>query len=147
MSADFSKEERAPASPPPGAPRKKLSRRLNEAGLTFCMMLPVYLAVLASPSVDSTVLRVAGCIGALTGLLNVVEFFLNASYGWWMGIVHLPLLAMSIYAFVLGMQKPGSRPVVNARGEMAHPNEASLPVHSRHPSHASRKMVKTGGEL
>jgi hypothetical protein len=81
---------------------------LNEAGLTACMMLPVYLAVLtlASSGVDSAVLRIAGFIGAITGLLNVTEFFMNASYGWWMGIVHLPLLLISIYAFVLGIRKP-----------------------------------------
>ena len=83
---------------------------LNEAGLTACMMLPVYLAVLtlASPSVDATVLRLVGWIGAMTGLLNVSEFFLNASYGWWLGIVHLPLLLISIYAFILGIRKPGA---------------------------------------
>ena len=81
---------------------------LNEAGLTTCMMLPVYLAVLtlASSGVDASVLRIAGFIGAVTGLLNVTEFFMNASYGWWLGVVHLPLLLISIYTFVLGIRKP-----------------------------------------
>jgi len=80
---------------------------LNEAGLTGCMMLPVYLAVLTLtyPAANVTVLRVAGWIGVMTGLLNVGEFFLNASYGWWLGIVHLPLLVISIYAFVLGLRR------------------------------------------
>lgn len=99
------------ASPTPDFSLARLF--LNEAGLTFCMMLPVYLAVLllASRSVNATFLRVAGYIGAITGLLNVTEFFLNASYGWWMGIVHLPLLAISISACVVGMRKPGRRMV------------------------------------
>lgn len=98
------------ASPAPDFSLARLF--LNEAGLTLCMMLPVYLAVLtlASPSADSTLLRVAGFMGAITGLLNVTEFFLNASYGWWLGIVHMPLLFISIYAVVLGMRKPVSQP-------------------------------------
>jgi hypothetical protein len=79
----------------------------NEAGLTFCMMLPVYLALLslASAGVEPALLRIVGWLGALVGLLNVSEFFMNASYGWWMGILHVPLLAISVYVFVLSFQR------------------------------------------
>ena len=75
---------------------------LNEAGLTACMMLPVYLAVLTlTSSVNAAVLRVVGFIGFIPALLNVSEFFMNASYGGWLGVVYLPLLLMSLFAFVL----------------------------------------------
>ena len=79
----------------------------NEAGLTFCMMLPVYLALLTLgyPNVDRTVLRVSGFIGIITGLLNVFEFFLIPIYGPWMGTLHLPLLLISVYAFGLSLRK------------------------------------------
>lgn len=77
---------------------------MNEAGFTFCMMLPVYLGALtmAVPNVNPTLLRVTAFVGLVTGLLNVFEFFANASYGWWMGIVHLPLLLISAYALWMG---------------------------------------------
>lgn len=79
----------------------------NEAGLTFCMMMPFYLAALtiAYPNVDLIVLRVSGFIGFVTGLLNVAIFFLIPEYGSWMGVLHLPLLLISIYAFVLSLRK------------------------------------------
>ena len=79
----------------------------NEAGLTFCMMLPVYLAVLtlSYPEVDRTVLRVSAFIGVITGLLNVIEFFLIPVYGPWMGTLHLPLLLISLYAFALSLRQ------------------------------------------
>jgi hypothetical protein len=78
----------------------------NEAGLTFCMILPVYLAILTLvyPGVDLPVLRISGFIGMITGLLNVIEFFLIPVYGAWMGILHLPLLLISLYAFVLSFR-------------------------------------------
>jgi hypothetical protein len=78
----------------------------NEAGLTFCMMLPVYLAVLTLgyPDVDHTVLRITAGIGVFTGLLNVIEFFLIPVYGPWMGTLHLPLLLISLYAFALSLR-------------------------------------------
>lgn len=79
---------------------------INEAGLTFCMMLPVYLAVLILnvPRVDKTLLRVSGFVGAFTGLLNVVEFLLIPMYGPWMAALHLPLLILSGYAFILSFR-------------------------------------------
>ncbi len=88
------------------APDFSLARlAANEAGLTGCMMLPVYLAVLslAGPEVNRVTPRVCAFIGLVTGLLNVVEFFANTSYGWWLGGLHLPLLLISIYVFALSL--------------------------------------------
>jgi hypothetical protein len=93
----------------PPAPDFSLAGLLfNEAGLTFCMMLPVYLAVLtlASPVVDAPLLRVTGFIGTIIGLLNIWEFLMmSATYGWWEAIVHLPLLSISLYTFILGIRR------------------------------------------
>lgn len=79
----------------------------NEAGLTFCMMMPVYLAVLtlAFPDVNRTVLRTSGFIGLFTGLLNVIEFLLIPIYGPWMAFMHLPLLLISLLALVLSFRR------------------------------------------
>ncbi|MBE3559513.1 MAG: hypothetical protein IMW89_09835 [Ktedonobacteraceae bacterium] len=70
--------------------------------ITFCMMLSVYLAVLtlASPTVDPVLLRVAGFIGTIIGLLYMMPL-----EGWWQSVVHLPLLSISLYAFVLGVRR------------------------------------------
>ncbi len=76
----------------------------NEAGLTFCMMTPVVLAVLTlyHPTVNPTVLRVSSFVGILLGAVNLVVWFVVEPRGWWMGVLHLPLLLISIYGFVLG---------------------------------------------
>jgi len=76
----------------------------NEAGLTFCMMTPVVLAVLTlfHPTVNPAVLRVSSFVGILLGVINLIVWFAVESWGWWMGVLHIPLVVISIYAFVLG---------------------------------------------
>ncbi len=93
------------ATPGPDFSLAKLAS--NEAGLTLCMMLPVYLSALicCMPGANPVVLRVSAFAGLVTGLLNVTQFFLNPGYGWWLGVVHLPLLLISAYALRLGFQK------------------------------------------
>jgi hypothetical protein len=81
----------------------------NEAGLTFCMMTPVVLAVLTlyCPTVNSTVLRISSFAGILLGAVNMIVWFVLESWGWWMGVLHIPLVVISVYAFVLGHVKVG----------------------------------------
>jgi hypothetical protein len=83
----------------------------NSAGLTTCMMLPVYLAVLSLyyPSVNPIVLRITALAGIITGLLNVMQWFISTSHPW-IGILHIPLLTISIYALVLSFGKKRDNP-------------------------------------
>jgi hypothetical protein len=76
----------------------------NEAGLTCCMMTPVILAVLILfyPTVNAVVLRVSSFMGLLLGAVNMIVWFVVEPWGWWMGIMHIPLLVISLYGFVLG---------------------------------------------
>jgi hypothetical protein len=76
----------------------------NEAGLTYCMMTPVVLAVLTLfyPAVNRTVLRVHSFAGIVLGAVNMVVWFVLEPWGWWMGVMHIPLVVISVYAFVLG---------------------------------------------
>ena len=76
----------------------------NEAGLTFCMITPVVLAVLTlyHTTVNLTVLRVSSFVGMLLGAVNMIVWFVVEPWGWWMGVLHVPLLSISIYGFVLG---------------------------------------------
>jgi hypothetical protein len=75
----------------------------NEAGLTFCMMSPMVLAVLtlSHPTVNAAVLRVTSFAGMLLGAVNMIVWFVMEPWGWWMGVLHIPLVMISAYAFVL----------------------------------------------
>ena len=80
----------------------------STAGLTYCMMTPVYLAILTlyHPRVNLATLRVTSFIGMIIGAINIVygigEYF---GYPRWMGVLHIPLFSISIYAFVLSFLK------------------------------------------
>jgi hypothetical protein len=78
----------------------------SESGLTYCMMTPVILAVLTlyHPTVNLAVLRVTSFVGMLFGAVNMLVWFAVMPSGWWMGVLHIPLLVISIYAFVLGLR-------------------------------------------
>jgi hypothetical protein len=75
----------------------------NEAGLTYCFMTPVILAVLIMfhPTVNLAVLRISSFAGMLFGTVNMITWFVLEPWGWWMGVLHLPLVVLSIYAFVI----------------------------------------------
>lgn len=82
----------------------------NVAGLAFCLMTPVYLAVLTlyHPEVNRVPLRVTGLVGILIGLYNMLlNFGMNPAQAWWNGVLHIPLLSISIYAFVLSFLRGG----------------------------------------
>jgi hypothetical protein len=78
----------------------------SESGLTYCMMTPVILAVLTlyHPTVNLAVFRVTSFVGMLFGVVNMLVWFAVMPSGWWMGVLHVPLLVISIYAFVLGFR-------------------------------------------
>jgi type IV secretory pathway VirB3-like protein len=76
----------------------------NEAGLYFCMMTPVYLAILTLyyPRVNEATLRVTSLVGTIIGIWNMfTNFFADPSLLWWNGILHIPLFTISIYGLIL----------------------------------------------
>ena len=79
----------------------------NESGLTYCMMTPVILAMMTlyHPAVNLAVLRVSSFVGMMLGTMNMLMWFVVIPPGWWMGVLHIPLLAISVYAFVLAHQR------------------------------------------
>ena len=70
-------------------------------GLTFCFTTPVFLflLVLFYPNVNALAYRMTAFIGLLNGLVNLTHFF-NPELRW-MGVLHLPLLILSLYALIL----------------------------------------------
>jgi hypothetical protein len=79
----------------------------NESCLTFCMVTPVFLAMLTlfHPSVNLATMRVTGFAGILLGIVNMLTWFVLEPSGWWMGVLHLPLLTISLVAFVSALRR------------------------------------------
>ena len=97
-----------PISPQTGGPDFKLSYFLTSgSALTFCLMTPVFMAVLIFfyPAVNFVTLRVTGLIGIGIGLVNVIPKLILRMYStWWDGFLHLPLLILSILGMALSMK-------------------------------------------
>jgi hypothetical protein len=81
----------------------------NEAGLTYCMMTPVILSILTlyHPTINLALLRASAFVGILFGAVNMIVWFLIYPIGWWMGVLHIPLITIAVYAFVLAHRNVG----------------------------------------
>jgi len=80
----------------------------NVAGVTLCMMTPVYVGLLSLywPKVNISTLRVTSLVGLIIALYNVLlNFCVDASLLWWNGVLHIPLLSISLYGLVLSFKK------------------------------------------
>ncbi len=81
---------------------------INGAGLAYCMMTPVFLAVLTlyHPKINMATLRVTSLEGVLIGLINMyMNFFTDLWLYWWNGVLHIPLLTISAYGLILSLRK------------------------------------------
>ncbi len=79
----------------------------NGAGLAFCMMTPVYLAILYLhyPKINLATMRATGLAGIIIAFFNILmNFIMFPESMWWNGVLHLPLLMISGAA--LGQKKP-----------------------------------------
>lgn len=81
----------------------------NPAGLAFCTMTPVYLSILTLyyPRVNMVTLRITSLLGIIIGSWNMITNFLIKPVLCWNGILHIPLLLISIYAFILSYKNLG----------------------------------------
>jgi len=70
-------------------------------GLTFCFTTPVFLflLILFYPQVNMLAYRITAFNGLLYGLYNLSHWFKPELR--WMGVLHLPLLIISIYALIM----------------------------------------------
>lgn len=81
---------------------------INPAGLAFCTMTPVYLSILILyyPKINITTLRVTSLLGIIIGFWNMImSFLIKPDTLWWNGVLHLPLMFISVYAFILSLNK------------------------------------------
>ncbi|MEJ2647015.1 MAG: hypothetical protein P8016_01245 [Sedimentisphaerales bacterium] len=87
----------------------------NGAGMAFCMMTPVYVGLLTlyHPRVNTAALRVTSLVGIIIGFYNmIVNFVINPATSWWNGILHLPLLLISIYGLFLSFKNHSQQDLV-----------------------------------
>jgi hypothetical protein len=75
----------------------------NESMMTYCMATPVVLAflLLYFPRVNLVTMRVSAFIGVIFGVINTITWFVLDPSMWWMGVLHVPLLLISLLCFVL----------------------------------------------
>ncbi|MHC4693384.1 MAG: hypothetical protein ACYS67_11645, partial [Planctomycetota bacterium] len=81
----------------------------NSAGLAFCLMTPVYVGLLSLywPRVNLPAMRVTSLVGLIIGLYNMyANFGINPGRTWWNGILHIPLLVISLYGLILSLKRP-----------------------------------------
>jgi hypothetical protein len=84
----------------------------NESMVTYCMATPVLLAflLLFFPRVNLVTFRISAFVGTMFGVMNAISWFALDPSMWWMGVLHVPLLLVSLLCFVLSLTA-SSRPV------------------------------------
>jgi hypothetical protein len=92
----------------------------NESMTTYCMATPVLLAflLLYFPRVNIVTFRVSAFVGVIFGVMNTIAWFALTPSMWWMGVLHIPLLLVSLLCFVLSVAVP-SRSIPRSMSEKA----------------------------
>lgn len=80
----------------------------SPAGVAFCLMTPVYVGLLTLywPKVNIAALRVTSLVGLSIGIANMfANFLVRPSVNWWNGVLHIPLLVISLYGLILSLKQ------------------------------------------
>ena len=75
----------------------------NGAMLTYCMVTPIllFLLITAYPRVNIVTFKLTRFVALMFAIMNMITWFvLNNDY-WYMGIMHLPLLILSVIAMCM----------------------------------------------
>ena len=78
------------------------------AGLAFCLMTPVFLSVLIIfyPTINIATMRITSIVGIVISFYNIlVNFIMFPELLFWNGILHIPLIVISVYAFMLSYRQ------------------------------------------
>ena len=75
----------------------------NESGVTYCMITPLLIGILLlfSKGVHKPTFSVISYVGFIFGLLNMMTWFVLQIDNWWMGVLHLPLVIISLYGLLV----------------------------------------------
>jgi hypothetical protein len=79
----------------------------QNTGLAFCLMTPVYLAllILYYPKVNIVTLRITGLVGLMLGIYNLAFIFAMNTGTWYVGVLHFPLTIVSGTALILSLKR------------------------------------------
>lgn len=79
----------------------------SEAGMAFCLMTPLYLAVLSIfyPRVNLVTMRVTSAVGLFLGLVNMVTVFGLKASPVAVGICHIPLVLVPAFTLYQSLHK------------------------------------------
>lgn len=79
---------------------------INVGMLAYCSVTPIYLAILFYyyPRVNLATIRMASFIGTYFGVLNMI-YWLPSPTTWWLAILHIPLLTISLYLFIKSLRE------------------------------------------
>ena len=72
-------------------------------------MTPVYVGLLTLyyPKVNMVTLRVTSLVGLSIDIANMFNnFLMRPSKNWWNGVLHIPLLVISLYGLILSLKRP-----------------------------------------
>ena len=97
-----------PGDPSTGMPDFNPAYFLTQnTGLAFCLMTPVYLAILILyyPKVSIVTLRITGLVGLMLGIYNLVFIFAMNTGTWYVGVLHFPLTIVSATALFLSLKR------------------------------------------
>ncbi|WP_156231773.1 hypothetical protein [Corynebacterium occultum] len=99
---------------PPGVGERLV---LGDSGITYCFLTPVFLSLLLCfhPGIHSGTLSVISFAGLGFGLFNMLTWFLLNPESWWMGVLHLPLLILSLSGLVIARWSIDRAPELPAR--------------------------------
>lgn len=95
----------------------------SPAGVAFCLMTPVYIGLLTLywPKVNIAALRVTSLVGLSIGIANMfTNFLVRPSVNWWNGVLHIPLLVISLYGLILSFKRPYAEKRNNEQVQLAH---------------------------
>ena len=77
---------------------------VNDTGVTYCMITPVVLGTMLIWGMEvgagSSAVSFASYVGLLFGILNLLAWFVFMPASWWMGVLHLPLVIVSVTGLV-----------------------------------------------
>lgn len=73
---------------------------VNDTGVTYCMITPVVLGAILIWGMEvgagASAVSFASYVGLLFGILNLLTWFVFMPANWWMGVLHLPLVIVSV---------------------------------------------------
>lgn len=100
------------------------------AGLAFCLMTPIFLSILIIffPSINVATLRVTSTIGIVISFYNIlVNFFMFPELLFWNGVLHIPLIVLSVYGFILSFRHKTTSTSPAAKRKLQFPDEEITP--------------------